>query len=186
MVYHYSSYLYAIPHNFLFDLVPPRIMWLTRLQAVSWSFTGLAVLLTICRLWIRCTIIKGLFWDDAAHMLALACLLIQISLVTAATTMAYHVVSQNSTEEAAATQVHLLRINYAAIVIVWTCLYAVKLAFLLLYRRIFQVSQNFMKAWWTVLAMVVAMYSATIVGAITQCGNPSHLGSMGNADLFHK
>ena len=154
-------------------------MWLTRLQGVSWSITGLAVLLTICRIWIRCTIIKRLFWDDATHIFSLACLLIQVSIVSASTTLAYHVALESDTKKMQDAQAPLLRLNFAGIVIVWTCLYAVKMSFMLLYRRIFQVSETFMKAWWTVFATIVAMYVATIAGTLTQCGNPEHLGDLG-------
>ena len=72
---------------------------------------------------------------------------------------------------------HLLfiRLNFAAILVTWFCLYAIKMSFLLLYHRIFQISGNFIRAWWIVLVTVVLTFWILVAGSLTLCGSPSAL-----------
>lgn len=57
------------------------------LTAILWEFTGLAILLTAGRFWIRYKIIKKLSWEGAAHLLGLLLLLAQVSIVSAVASM---------------------------------------------------------------------------------------------------
>jgi len=147
---------------------------LTILQGVSWAFAGLAFILTGGRFWIRCTIIKKLSWDDAVHLLALLLLLAQIAIVSGATTVIYH--PANLTQKDLS---FYLRLDIAGVFISWCCFYAVKISFMLLYRRLFQISERFMKAWWIVMAIVFLTFWPLIVGILTECGSPSALGHIG-------
>lgn len=124
---------------------PPCIIMhrlLTPLQAVSWVFAGLAFILTGGRFWIRCTIVKKLSWDDAAHLLALLLLIAQVGIICSATSMNYHPADEDQRDVSFS-----LRLDIAGVFVSWCCLYAVKVSFLLLYRRLFQVSERFMRAW---------------------------------------
>ncbi|KAL6720640.1 hypothetical protein ACLMJK_002565 [Lecanora helva] len=59
------------------------------------------------------------------------------------------------------------RLNEAGTVMAWSCLYAVKVSFLLLYRHIFQISKAFVRAWWITTVFVFATFWITIAGAVT-------------------
>lgn len=72
-----------------------------------------------------------------------------------------------------------LRVNVTTILMSWTCLYAIKIAFLLLYRRIFSVSARFFQAWWIVMAFVILSSAYMFAGSITICGSPSKLQDYG-------
>lgn len=128
------------------------------------------MLLTAGRLWIRSQIIRKYGWDDAAHLLALLLLLAQVSISSAAPLIYQlaEVVTDDELDFAS-----LAQLEEAALFITWTCCYAVKIAFLLLYRSIFHVSTNFVRAWWTVLAFVILSYSIIITSSIVACGGPS-------------
>ncbi|CAF9930985.1 MAG: hypothetical protein ALECFALPRED_004773 [Alectoria fallacina] len=147
------------------------------LAAVSWVFTGVAILLTAGRYWIRCKIIKRLSWDDAAHLLALLLLVAQISIVSGAASMIYQIANYETGDDEHYQAKHSLfvRLNIAGILITWCCLYAVKISFLLLYHRIFRISEKFIQAWWMVLGIVVLTFWILVGGSLTECGSPSAL-----------
>ena len=147
------------------------------LTAISWVFTGLAILLTAGRFWIRCKIIKRLSWEDAAHLLGLLLLIAQVSIVTALASMIYRPMNSAATDNKYYESVLLLqiRLNLAGVFVTWGCLYAVKMSFMLLYYHIFRISQTFIRAWWIVLAIVVLTFCILIIGPLTQCGSPSGL-----------
>lgn len=156
------------------------------LTAVSWAFTTLAVLLTGTRFWIRGKIIKKFSWDDAAHLLGLLLLIVQVSTESAAASELYRVGTLGSGDDGSFLDAHLLfvRLNIAGILTTWFCLYAIKMSFLLLYHRIFRISVIFIRAWWIVFALVILTFVILIAGSITACGSPSaleHAGTCGTS-----
>lgn len=155
------------------------------LTAVSWVFTGLAILLTAGRFWIRCKIIRRLSWDDAAHLMGLLLLIAQVSIVSGAASMIYRIANNKAEDDGHYEAQHSLfiRLNVAAILVTWFCLYAIKMAFLLLYHRIFQISEKFIRAWWIVLAIVVLTFWILVAGSLTECGSPSALEHVGMSVL---
>ena len=158
------------------------------LTAVSWVFTALAVLLTGSRFWIRGKIIKKFAWDDAAHLLGLLLLIVQVSIMSVAASQLYRVENLEAGDDSDFEDGHLLfvRLNIAGILITWCCLYAIKLSFLLLYHRIFQISKIFIRAWWIVLAIVTLTFWIIIAGSITECGSPSALEDPGTCGTFRE
>ena len=158
------------------------------LTAVSWIFTTLAILLTGSRFWIRGKIIKKFSWDDAAHLLGLLLLIVQVSTVSAAASQLYRVGNLEAGDDSQFENGHLLfvRLNIAGILTTWCCLYAIKLSFLLLYHRIFQVSEIFIRAWWIVLAVVILTFWILIAGSLTACGSPLDLEHAGTCGTFRK
>lgn len=151
------------------------------LTAVSWLFTGLAISLTAGRFWIRYKIIKKFSWDDAAHLLGLLLLVAQVSIVSVAASMIYQITNYEVGDDRHYEAEHLLfvRLNVAATLVTWCCLYAIKMSFLLLYHRIFQISQKFIQAWWIVLGIVSLTFFVFVAGSLTQCGSPSALEHVG-------
>ena len=147
-------------------------------QGVSWSFTGVALALTVGRYWVRSTIIRRVGWDDAAHLLGVILLVSQVAIVTTATSMMYKLGSDNTGGSAKEVN-FFLHLDLAATLISWSCLWAIKVSFLLLYRRIFQVSIWFTRAWWAVAAFVGLTFWVMIAGSITQCGYVGHIESAG-------
>ena len=154
------------------------------LTAVSWVFTALAVVLTAARFWIRWRIIKKFSWDDGAHLLGLLLLIVQVSTVSAAASLLYATPSVIEGDDSHFKDTHLsfVQLNIASILATWCCLYAIKMSFLLLYHRIFRISELFIRAWWIVFATVALAFLISIAGTVTQCGSPlalEHVGTYG-------
>lgn len=123
---------------------------------------------------------KLLRWDDATHLLGLLCLLAQVAAVTADTSMIYE--DPDNAIERLTEQNRLklfLRLDTAAIMLSWCCLYAIKATFLLLYHQIFRVSQGFMRAWWITSIIVFATFWVLFAGTLTKCGSVADLVDIG-------
>ena len=52
----------------------------------------------------------------------------------------------------------------------FSCIWAVKMGFMVFYRNLFWVSKRFRVAWWAVLVFVLLAYLVCVVSALTQCG----------------
>ena len=157
---------------------------LITLQALSWAFTCLALMLTAGRFWIRSAIIRKLCWDDATHFLSLLFLLAQVSIVTGAASMVYQLSDMNGGYTTENKISLFFRLDVAGVISAWCCLYAVKASFLLLYRHIFQISKTFTRAWWITSIFVFLTFWALFAGALTQCGSPSSLDNIGELLLL--
>lgn len=156
------------------------------LTAISWIFTGLAILLTGGRYWIRYKIVKRLSWEDVAHLMGLLLLIAQVSIVSWAASFMYRNVNLEAGDAIQFEVDHLqfVRLNVATVLLTWCCLYAIKMSFLLLYYHIFQISKTFIRAWWTVLAIVILTFWISIAGSLTQCGSPLALEHIGTFSTF--
>ena len=148
---------------------------------MSWAFTSVAILLTAGRLWIRARIIRRVGWDDAAHLLGCLLLVALVALVSAASSMMYHLGS-NDTNGPSNEITIFYRLDLAATLISWCCLWLIKSSFLILYRHIFSISSRFLRAWWIVSAVVFLTFWVVIAGCVTQCGNPTQIDRIG---IFH-
>lgn len=140
------------------------------------------MLLTAGRQWIRLRILRRFDWNDAAHLAALLLLLVQVSMISGAAPLMYRADESIVNNNPSQPDLNLLfRINLALLLITWSCLYAVKVSFLLFYRTIFNASAQFNRAWWSVLAFVILSYCALIISSLMQCGGPSaasHIGML--------
>lgn len=146
------------------------------------------MLLTVGRQWIRSRILRRFDWNDAAHLAALLLLLAQVSTISGAAPLVYRINKSilNNDPLNLFDLARLFQLNLAVTLITWSCLYAVKLAFLLFYRTIFNISTQFNRAWWTVLAFVILSYCALIISSFMRCGGPSsahHIGMLSVQEL---
>ena len=54
---------------------------------------------------------------------------------------------------------HYLRVQFAIIIVFWTCVWAVKLSILVFYKSLFdRLSRKYLYAWWAVVAFVALTY----------------------------
>lgn len=97
----------------------------------------------------------------------------QVSVVTGGAPTMYKLGNKDESSSSSSTAAEvalLLRLDLAATLIAWSCLWSIKLSFLLLYRRIFKISVWFTRAWWVVAAFVGLTFWALVAGTMTQCG----------------
>ncbi|KAI9742522.1 MAG: hypothetical protein M1835_003043, partial [Candelina submexicana] len=62
--------------------------------------------------------------------------------------------------------------QFAMITLFWTTVWAVKISFLIFYRRFFEGLKNHMIAWWAVLIFALVAYVGCWVSFLTACGTP--------------
>ncbi|KUJ22168.1 uncharacterized protein LY89DRAFT_553505, partial [Mollisia scopiformis] len=148
--------------------------------AIIWTADFVAVAFTAIRLYIRGSVTKKFHWDDAVHILAMVCMIIQSAIYSGGRSLEKSVESYLAKETLVAPNFTLfLRLNIASTVITFTCYWAVKLSIMLFYRMLFWVYDTFMKAWWTVLCFTFATYWVVIATALVQCdGNGLELTSI--------
>ena len=156
------------------------------MEAVIWSFTGFATLLTIGRFYMRYRILKHLFWDDALHFVAWILLLALGITYTVQAPANYRFAAisagtlpQPPPDEFEKLVGSILRYDFALPVLFWTCLFCVKFAFLCLYRLILDGSGKQMKTWWAVSFFVFVCYWICMTGLLAECGPSDRLFKLG-------
>ena len=139
-------------------------------------FTGIALVLTTGRFLIRYKIIGRYHWDDATHLLALLLLIAHSALLTYGISLDYRVARyiNGSRSEKSSSSLYT-RVTFTKYIVLWCCLWSVKVTFLLFYRLLFQSSKQFILAWWCVLGLVVATFWICIAAVLTACGTASNL-----------
>lgn len=140
-------------------------------KAIIWTADSIAILATACRLYIRARIIRRFYWDDAVHIVAMLCMIIQSAMYSGTRALVDSVRNYQSHQTHIIPNFKLyLQINISATIVAITCFWAVKLCYMLFYRTLFRVSDRFMKAWWIVLSFVFATYWVSVITALVQCG----------------
>lgn len=136
-------------------------------------------------MYIRGRVIKRLGWDDAVHVLAAVCMVIQSGMYTGAAPLLEAVTLYLAKKTTVVPDfVKYLQINIANTVITFTCYWLVKLSIMLFYRKLFSVSDSFMRAWWAVLAFVFASYLVVIITSLVQCGgNGTKITDLGKCNM---
>ena len=147
--------------------------------------TGVGVILTAGRYVIRRRLMGGLAWDDLTHGLAVATLLGYVAMYTAAFPVVYDVGSWTSPEKSQTQPpsdselLQFFRSMVAVSILLWACIYLIKLSFLLLYHKLFGVSQRFTRVWWIVTIFTLMTFLACILATLWICDTPAQLFVLG-------
>ena len=68
-----------------------------------------------------------------------------------------------------------LRIQFAVIILFWTCVWAVKLSILVFYKSLFdRLSRTYLYAWWAVVAFVALTYVGCWILQFEACSPLGH------------
>ncbi|KAI9677634.1 MAG: hypothetical protein M1817_006589 [Caeruleum heppii] len=149
------------------------------LLVLLWLGFSLATILTILRLYIRRTRLHRLFWDDSFHILAWALLLISAVLNTLLSPVLYSVIKITNGEAPLTLEFldvqtpTFVRWQFVLIFLFWSTLWAVKISFLIFYRRFFDGLKWQLIAWWAVTIFTVLAYVGTFTPFLVVCGSPS-------------
>ena len=122
------------------------------------------------------------FWDDAAHGLALAAMLGTCGLYTHTMWFTKVVKGHGSSFAAPIPEteyIWFLKIELALSILFWICIYAVKLAFLLLYRMLFVVSTWSNRIWWGISVFTLLTFWVCVASELTICGPSKNLFRLG-------
>ena len=148
------------------------------LQAVAWTFAGIAVALSAGRYAIRLRTGSGLHWDDLFHGLALLTLVIHHIIYTAVTPQVYDSSAHITTPEANPSPADVskfLRLKFATLMLLWITFYLIKASFLAFYRELFGVSGVFLRAWWAVIGLTFVTFWIGFLSLLWMCGAPLDL-----------
>ncbi|CAI6339408.1 unnamed protein product [Periconia digitata] len=143
----------------------PGIRTTEGLNAIAWTFTVAAVIMTLGRFAIHWRKNKRLSWDDHFNGIALIFLVGYV--------MTYQI-CMSIYENGITDPVLLLRANIANTVLFFTTIYAVKASFLALYWKIFELSRGFRVAWILVSIFTFTSFLATFLSMFWQCGSPKY------------
>ncbi|KAL8678399.1 MAG: hypothetical protein Q9224_004984 [Gallowayella concinna] len=150
------------------------------LNALLWTLTAVAIVLSIGRFTIRYVTAGRFHLDDASHLLSL---LLLIGLAAAYTTgFPYSVrVAKIGRKEEKAPPLDdpfyhkYLQLRLVVTLLVFMVLWSVKATFLIFYRLLFDVSKTFIRMWWAAVALVFASFWVCIGSTLTLCGSVSDL-----------
>ena len=126
-------------------------------QGIRWTFTSVAIIITIGRLYLRWKH-KRMYLDDLFNGLALVCLI--------GYSASYDLYLESDDEAAFG------RLSLAISLLLWTSLYFVKASFLALCWNIFKISTRFRKVWLCVVVYNLLTYIAIIVWVTWPCYRP--------------
>lgn len=144
--------------------------------------------MTAGRYAIRKQAVSRLDWDDLVHGLAVVSLLGYVSTYTVSFPWNYEIDSWAASETELPLPIGEFNLYARSVIALevqfWVCIYLVKLSLLLFYRRIFGVSQRFMKAWWAVLAFTAVTFLMNFLAAMWSCETPRQLLVAGEPSLL--
>jgi hypothetical protein len=133
-----------------------------------WSLASLCILLTLGRYVIRYRVSLNFKMDDIAHLCALGWLIVFASVTQAMFSPTKELLTDPDPPSNAVVAFGRLQTAQGSsyYLLHWT----VKLAFLLLYRELFWISKQFIRAWWCVAAFVLIGFGIALAGILTQHG----------------
>ena len=162
-----------------FELFGLRLWKLSNLsQALSWTLTGAAIILTIGQFVIRLRIIRIFQLDDAFHGLACLVLVAYVAIQQVTFPIEYSLDSfiTGKGPQPSLGEFETFLHNYvASVTMFWVVIYSMKFSFLSFYYSLFDISRHFMNRWWIVLGFTILMFSINFVAVFWICGTPGNL-----------
>lgn len=149
------------------------------LQVIIWLSFGVATIFTLIRTAIRIRIFGRLYVDDLCVYLALLVLTSIAVLYHYATPIMFEfediirgrlAISSGFLDRAD----FFLRLQFAIIVLFWTCIWAVKVSFLVWYRKMMDVPTNRKIVWNLVTVFTVASYLGCWITQLDACHPIAH------------
>lgn len=158
-------------------------------QAILWTFTSIAIILSAGRFAIRYALASRFFWDDASHLLSVLLLITVASTYTAGFPYSTRIARISAKQEAAPPFTDPLYHTYLQIrlvitLLVFMVLWSVKATFLIFYRLLFGVSRTFIRVWWTAIAFTFASFWVCLGSTFTICGSVSDLYNFGTQHII--
>ena len=153
-------------------------------QALLWTFTTIAVVLSAGRFTIRYATASRFFWDDASHLLSVILLIAVAGTYTAGFPYSARIARISSKQEAPPPLTDpfyhtYLQFRLVVTLLVFMVLWTVKATFLIFYRLLFEVSQTFVRVWWAAVGLIFASFWVCIGSTFTICGSARDLYDFG-------
>lgn len=154
------------------------------MQSIIWVVTAIAITFVISRFAIRIFIVKKAAFDnvlvsDALVLVALTTLITMAALYVQIIPTIFNLdlaaagkapLSLESLAEFEERANYYLRVQFAIIILFWTCVWAVKLSILVFYKSLFdRLSWKYLYAWWAVVIFVALTYVGCWVLQFESC-----------------
>ena len=147
------------------------------IQALAWTLTSVAIVLTVGRFYIRYKKVHKLCAEDYLNGLALVTLIAFLSTLDAMfPTLLQEEDYGLGLTDAMPTDDQMTtanKLNFANVILFWLTIYSVKASFLMMYYAVFKVSPNFRKAWWATAVYICISFWATVLASLWNCGDPA-------------
>ncbi|KAI4235525.1 MAG: hypothetical protein LQ352_008083 [Teloschistes flavicans] len=150
------------------------------LNALLWTLTALAILLSLGRFTIRYATARRFYWDDASHLLSVLLLIGLASAYTHGFPYSARIARIGLKKEKPPPLTDpfyhkYLQLRLTVTLLVFLVLWSVKMTFLIFYRLLFDVSRTFIRLWWAAVALTFATFWVCIGSTFTLCGSASDL-----------
>ncbi|KAI9891963.1 MAG: hypothetical protein M1814_002158 [Vezdaea aestivalis] len=154
----------------------------TIIVALAWAGVGVAAVLTGLRLWIRISRLKRLFWDDFWHLVAFALLVASAILYMFMCPPLLGITKFTQTGNFGVVDSHFfantvpwyLRLQFTSMGLFYSCIWSIKLSFMMFYRRFFKDLRDHMIAWWIILAITLLTYLGAWLCMMYATGRPQN------------
>ncbi|KAL8763275.1 MAG: hypothetical protein Q9194_007388 [Teloschistes cf. exilis] len=132
-------------------------------QALLWTLTAIAILLSVGRFTIRYATAGRFYWDDASHLLSVLLLIGLASAYTHGFPYSARIARIGLKKEKAPPLTDpfyhkYLQLRLTVTLLVFMVLWSVKMTFLIFYRLLFDVSRLFIRLWWAAVALTFATF----------------------------
>ncbi|KAL8659705.1 MAG: hypothetical protein Q9202_006985 [Teloschistes flavicans] len=149
-------------------------------EALLWTLTALAILLSLGRFTIRYATARRFYWDDASHLLSVLLLIGLASAYTHGFPYSARIARIGLKKEKPPPLTDpfyhkYLQLRLTVTLLVFLVLWSVKMTFLIFYRLLFDVSRTFIRLWWAAVALTFATFWVCIGSTFTLCGSASDL-----------
>ena len=148
-------------------------------QALAWTFTATALVLTAGRFIIRYKRTSHkLQLDDVLHGLAALVLVAYITTYTISFSFLYPFMPHGIEPAEPPSDASLASFIHRVITIsatFWVTIYLIKFSFLVFYYTLFGILKEFIIAWWIVLAYTIVTFLANFIAIFWSCGTPEDL-----------
>ena len=157
-------------------------------QTIIWTVVAIAILFAFFRFTIRLYALRKLLADDVAVATALILLLSLAIMYRYAIPIMFELDKVAKGEEALTPSflpraTIFLKLQFVIIVVFWTTIWAVKLAFLLFYRTLFTGLPEHMLGWWLAAGFTALAYVICWVFQLLSCIPIPHYFILGGSNL---
>ena len=167
----------------MWALRKPRIPFFAldtdEVEAVAWTFTVTALLLTIGRFGIHWRKTRKFGWDDYFNAIAVVFLFVLIVTYQLYVPIQYnaqlYALGLSNQAPTGRDVILYMKLDYANIIMFFCVIYSVKASFLALYWQIFEVSQSFRVAWWGITSYTIVSFLISLLAIFWKCGSPAHM-----------
>ncbi|KAL8835445.1 MAG: hypothetical protein Q9170_003322 [Blastenia crenularia] len=149
-------------------------------QALLWTFTAIAIVLSIGRFIIRYATAGKFYLDDASHLLSVVLLAGLAAAYTTGFPYSARIARIGLKKEKPPPLTDpfyhkYLQLRLTVTLLVFMVLWSVKATFLIFYRLLFDVSKTFVRLWWAAVALTFATFWVCIGSTFTLCGSVDDL-----------